>query len=164
MGCRAPACHNVLGAGIPGAYWTERLTFKPAGESFQATPAVVLAVKADHFGAIFNDVTASAVIPEITYYGPSTPARALLAGYEIPSATSYDWSSFQPQSFTKGFTVWAENFSVGDTQSRVAVGINHGEQTRDDFMIFLAGAVIALGGAAILAASQEALHARDKAT
>lgn len=159
--CRAPACHNALGAGIPGDYWTEQLTFRPAGGSLQATP-VVLVVKADHFGAIFNDVTASAVIPEVTYYGPPTPAQALLAGYEIPSAASYDWSSFQPQSFTKGFTVWAEDFSVGDTQSRVVVGINHSAQTRDDFLIFLAGAVIALGGAAILAATQEALHARDK--
>jgi hypothetical protein len=161
LNCRAPACRDALGAGISGAYWTQELTFMPVGDSFQAIP-VVLLVHAEHFGAVFNDVTASAVIPEVSYYAPSTPAQALLAGYKIPSAASYDWSSFQPQSFTKGFTVWAEDFSVGDTQSRVAVGINHGAQSHDDFMIFLAGAVIALGGAAILAAIQEALHAGDK--
>jgi hypothetical protein len=109
-----------------------------------------------------NGVTASAVIPEVTYNGPPWPGASLLTYYKIPSAASYDWSSFQPQGFTHGHVVWAENLSGSDTQSRVAVGINHATQTHDDFMIFLAGAVVALAGAAILAAVQEALHARDK--
>jgi hypothetical protein len=61
-----------------------------------------------------------------------------------------------------GFVIWAEDFSDGDTQSRVASGIDHDAQAHDDLMIFLAGAVVALAGAAMLAAIQEALHAGDK--
>lgn len=60
-----------------------------------------------------------------------------------------------------GFVAWAEDSSDGGTQSRVASGVNHDAQAHDDLMIFLAGAVVALAGAAVLAAIQEALHAGD---
>jgi len=157
INCSPPDCHGETPA---GAYWSKQLTLRSSGGPLLAIPHVF--VKTNNFGESSNGVTASAVIPEVTYYGPSAPAAALLAGYKIPSGGSYDWSSFQPQSFTNGFVVWAENFSAGDTQSRVAVGINHDAQANDDFMIFLAGAVVALAGAAMLAAIQEALHAGDK--
>jgi hypothetical protein len=157
INCRVPNCHATTPA---GSYWSKQLTLRSNGGSILAIPHIF--VRASHFGEISNGVTASAVIPEVDYNGPPAPLAALLAGYKIPSGRSYDWSSFQPQSFTKGFVVWAENFSVGDTQSRVAVGINHNAQTNDDFMIFLAGAVVALAGAAILAAIQEALIPRDR--
>jgi hypothetical protein len=159
LNCHLPSCHDRT---LAGSYLIKQLTFRPAGGSFQATP-VTFAVKANHFGATFNGATASAVIPEIEYFGPATTASALLTGYKITSADSYDWSSLHPQSFAKDdFVVWAEDFLPGDTQSRVALGINHSAQAHNDFMIFLAGAVVALAGAATLAAIQEALHARDK--
>jgi hypothetical protein len=157
INCNLPNCHAATPA---GAYWSKQLTLTSTGGPFLAIPHIF--VKASDFGAISNDATASAVIPEITYNGPSAPAAALLAGYKIPSGSSYDWSSFQPQSFMNGFVVWAENFSDGDTQSRVASGVDHDAQAHDDLMIFLAGAVIALAGAAMLAAIQEALHVEDK--
>jgi hypothetical protein len=109
--------------------------------------------------------TTRQVIPRLTSSAPKPwhkLAAALLVSYKIPSSGSYDWSSFQPQSFTKDFVVWAEDFPVGDTQSRVAAGINYDAQGKDDFRSFLAGAVFALAGAAILAAFQEVLHSGEK--
>jgi hypothetical protein len=157
INCAPPDCHGNTPA---GDYWSKKLILKAGGDPLLAIPHIF--VKTSNFGEISNGVTASAVIPEVTYNGPSTPEPALLAGYKILSGRSYDWSSFEPQSFTDGFVVWAEDFSAGDTQSRVAIGTNHDAQDDDDFMIFLAGAVVALAGAAILAAVQEALHAGEK--
>jgi hypothetical protein len=165
INCYPPSCRDQTQA---GSYLKQQLTFGTALSQFQTVQATPLTfeVSANHFGAIFNGVTASAVIPEVTY-SCSVPATlnlaALLTGYKISSAGSYDWSSLQPQGFNEnGFVVWSEDLAVGDTQSRVTVGINHAAQSHDDFMIFLAGAVIALAGAAILASIQEALHAGDR--
>lgn len=158
--CYLPACHDALGLGSPGAYSTERLIFRTAGASSAAT--VYFEVKADNFGAISNDVSASAVIPEVTYSGPQSREFSLLTYYEIPAAASYDWPSFQPEGFQDGRVIWAEDLSSNDTQSRVAVGINYSAQTRDDFMIFLAGALVGLMGGALIGAVQEFWNARDK--
>ena len=86
----------------------------------------------------------------------------MLTYYEIPAAASYDWPSFQPEGFQDGRVIWAEDLSSNDTQSRVAVGINYSAQTRDDFMIFLAGALVGLMGGALIGAVQEFWNARDK--
>jgi hypothetical protein len=165
LDCYLPSCDDRNPA---GSLLIKQLTFGVASDSFQTAQAAPLTfeVGANHFGAVFNGVTASAVIPEVEYFyaGPATfDVAALLTGYKISSAGSYDWSSFEPQGFDEnGFVVWAEDLAVGDTQSRVAIGDNHGAQTNDDLRIFLAGAVAALAGAAILAAVQEALHSGDK--
>jgi hypothetical protein len=165
LGCYLPSCHDQTPA---GSYLIKQLTFGAASGSFQIVQAAPLTfeVNASHFGVAFNGVTASAVIPDVEYFYAGRARfdlAALLTGYEIPSARSYDWSSFEPQGFDEhGFVVWTENLAVGDTQSRVAVGNNHGAQRNDDLRVFLAGAVVALAGAVILAAAQEALHAGDK--
>jgi hypothetical protein len=157
INCSLPDCHDNTPA---GAYWSKKLTLKSGAGPLLAIPHVF--VRSDNFGVISNGVTAAAVIPEVTYSGPSAPAPALIAGYRIPSGGGYDWSSFEPQSYTDGYVVWSEDISVGDTQSRVAIGTNHKAQETNDFMIFLAGAVVALAGAAVLAAIQEALHVGEK--
>jgi hypothetical protein len=53
---------------------------------------VHLFVKAQSFGETFNGVTASAAIPQVEYHSSGTPT--LQAQYNIPSASSYDWSAF----------------------------------------------------------------------
>ena len=116
-------------------------------------------VKANHFGVTYNGVTASAAMPEVYYKGPGTPN--LLTQYGIPSASSYDWSSFPPLYANGIFASWEEPVTGGRIPGRAAVGINHAEQTTDDNKTFVAGALIGLAGGALLSAVQEALHAND---
>jgi hypothetical protein len=118
------------------------------------------AIKAGDFGVVYNGITASAVMPEVSYQGSATPPT-LLTGYQFPSASSYDWSSFPPALSSSTYAIWQEFLTQGVTTSRVAVGIDHAAQTRDDFRNFLAGALVGVAGAAILSALQETLHAFD---
>jgi hypothetical protein len=119
------------------------------------------------FGMSFNGLTASAAIPKIGYIGPGTPQ--VLVTYPIPSASSYDWSSFPTTSITSSHAIW-ETATVktpvgvhaeASTPGQVAVGINHARQASDSNKTFVAGALLGLAGGAILSAVQEALHARD---
>lgn len=51
-----------------------------------------LFVKAHSFGETFNDVNASAAVPEVFLHnGAQTPTLGIQ--YDIPSASSYDWSA-----------------------------------------------------------------------
>lgn len=135
------------------------LTFESA-DGLIWTATADFFVKAHSFGVTSNGVTASAAIPEVLYQGPGK--LTLLASYNIPSAASYDWSSF-PIAAAKDFTaLWQQNLVGGDTPGRVAVGINHAGQARDDDKTFLAGALVGLAGGALIAAAQEVLNARDR--
>lgn len=146
-GCKA--------AGNPaGFYWIKSLAFG-SGQ----TVTTDFFVKSHSFGVSFNGVNASAAIPDIFYYGPGTPD--LFAAYSIPSASSYDWSSYPTFVVSKSIAVWQEAVIHGETVGRGAVGINHAAQTSDDNKTFFAGALLGLAGGAILSAVQEALHARD---
>jgi hypothetical protein len=51
--------------------------------------------------------------------------------------------------------------SRGTTAGREAAGIDQAAEASDNFMSFLARALLALGGAAILAAVLEAVHTCD---
>lgn len=137
--------------------WTVGLIFKRAGETIEATADFPTTVPS--FGVNYNAVTASAAIPEIVYQGAGTPV--LYVGYDIPSASSYDWSSYPPSSFSESGAVWEEALIQGDTVGRAAVGIDHAAQTSDDTRTFIAGALLGLAGGALLSAVQEALHAGD---
>jgi hypothetical protein len=137
---------------------TVGLTFKPARKAIRAR--VEFPIKVRSFGVDYNGVTASAAIPEIVYNGSGTPT--LFASYIIPSASSYDWSSYPPLSVSEsGAVVWDEGVIHGDTLARTAVGINHAAQANNDTMTFIAGALLGLAGGALLSAVQEALHAGD---
>src|SRR5262249_20555447 len=111
------------------------------------------------FGIVFGRVTTSVVIPEINYQGKGKPT--VLVGYDIPSASSYDWSSSPPSSIGKSRTVWAEDVTEGVTAGRIAVGVNPTARKNDDTKTFIAGALLGLGGGAILSAVQEALRKND---
>ena len=112
-----------------------------------------------NMGVSNNNLTASVAIPEV-YYTTSQPP-ILFTTYHINSANSYDWSSFPPKYLYKSSAIWDEPLVPGDTVGRVVEATDHTAQSKDDNRIFIAGALIALGGAAILTALIEAVHAHD---
>lgn len=133
------------------------LVFKRDGYTFKAFAEFPM--KTRNLGVDYNGVSASAAFPEINYQGRGTPT--LYVGYHIPSASRYDWASYPPLS-TDGYnTVWEEAVPRGQTVGRAAVGTDHDAQASEDNRIFLAGALFALAGGAMLTAVPEALHARD---
>ncbi|HEY6275463.1 MAG TPA: hypothetical protein VIX86_03955 [Streptosporangiaceae bacterium] len=139
------ACHG---------HWTVGLSFPPNG-----LVAAHFLVKASSFGVVSNGITTSAAIPEIVNDATGTPE--LLVAYHIPSAISYDWSADPPVSIRKSIVIWSEPVAQHQTAGRAAIGIDQAAQASDSFKIFLAGVLIALAGAAILAAIVEAVHTRD---
>jgi len=150
--CPAPSCTRV--PGVPPTFiWTESLAFK-AGKA-QAD----FFVKASSFGVAFNGVNAAAAIPEVMYKGPGNPI--MLAAYDIPSAASYDWSSFPTAAVNNSTAIWQVDLAGGDTAAREAVGINSAGQASHDTRTYVAGALLGLAGGAILSAAQVALHAGD---
>lgn len=150
LDCPAPDCRVIPGA-EPGSEWGKPLVFT-AGVA-----RVKFFVLARRLGVAFNSVNATAAIPEVIYEGPGTPI--FLVGYDIPSASSYDWSSFPTASVNTKVAIWQEDLTTVDTAGRAAVGINPSGQANHDTRAFIAGALIGLAGAAILSAVQEAMHA-----
>jgi len=138
--------------------WEQPLKFTTV-DSGSGAAFVDLYVKAQSFGVAFNDITAIAVMPEILYDGSGTPL--LQAQYDIPAASSYDWSAFPPVFVNSSYALWNEQLSGSHTDGKAAVGINHANQANDDNKTFIAGILFGLAGAALLSAVQEALHAND---
>ena len=155
--CPAPFCLTVPGP-LPGSEWGMTLAFSSVGGS-PGKATVDFFVKARSFGVAYNGITASAAIQEFIYRGPGTPI--FLVGYDIPSAASYDWSSFPTAAVNNRTASWQEDLTTVDSPGRAAVGINPAGQANHDNKTFIAGALVGLAGAAILSAIQEALHASD---
>jgi hypothetical protein len=156
-GCPAFTCPFSPGA----PFWISGLVFKRActldGCVWAATAN--LFVNARSFGAAFNDVNATAAIPEVMYQGPGNPNMQVT--YDIPAAASYDWSSFPTLTVSNSTATWQVNLVNGESPGRTAVGINAAGQASHDTRTFVAGALLGLAGGAILSAVQEALHASD---
>ena len=109
-------------------------------------------------GMAYNGLTASVAIPEVTISPLSAGQELLLeASYNIPSGSSYDWSPSPPSMHLFGLTIWTIRLTTGDTPGRMVAGTNQARENSDNFRTFLAGALVALAGAALLAAFQEAL-------
>ena len=165
IGLRFADCHTPCGVlrssnGLFQSYWIKKLTFK-SGVYSTVGATVSFRIQASNFGAVFNDVDASVAIPEIVYKGPDNTEPQFDIAYNIPSASTYDWSSLPTQLATSYVAEWIEDIPDGITPARVAVGINHGAQSNDNTRTFVAGALLGLAGGAILSAIQEALHATD---
>lgn len=158
--CPASVCQ----AGPPDGFatWTEPLAFTSYYNSIK-TATAHLFVKASNFGVTSNGLVASAAIPDVTYGGPAGPSGSeipqFLAWYHLPSATSYDWSSYPTVKTGTSYAAWQEQLINGDTAGRAAVGINHVGQANDDTKTLIAGILFGLAGGAILSAVQELLHA-----
>jgi hypothetical protein len=119
-------------------------------------------VRARSFAVAANGATAEAAFPGLIFTG-SHPTVVRLT-YHIPSANTYDWSSTPAATLTSSRAVWTEPvtpgtaFMQGVTQPRVATGINHAAETHDSTLTLWAGVLFGLGGGALVAAVQEALH------
>ena len=135
-------------------YWSEELSF---GNSTEVTATIYM--RAHDFGMVSGRVTTSVMIPEIDYESKGTPTAYV--GYNIPSASSYDWSSYPPTSIEKSSAVWNEDLTQRVTGGRIAVGINPAARKIDDTKTFIAGALLGLGGGALLSAVQEAARKDD---
>lgn len=142
--------------------WKVSLTFHTfSGPNGPAPTAFAdFYVHARNYGATYNSVTAAAAVPAVIYSGPGTPV--FQTQYEIPHASSYDWSSFPVQFANGTFATWTQPMTGGQLAGRDAVGIDYANQSRDGYYTFLAGAILGLAGGAVLAAFQAALDANDK--
>ena len=144
--------------------WTEGVSFKPASPSEgignTGEAYIQFFVKANHFGYAFNDINAAAAMPQVYYSGPGSPSLSVEYD-QAPSPGDYDWSALPPVFYNSTTAVWQEPLPNGAAAGKVAVGVNHANQTRDNNSTFIAGALIGLAGAALLSAVQEALHAKD---
>jgi hypothetical protein len=159
--CPPPACHILREGGETSSSWIEHLVFTRIG-SAPLNASAHFRVKASSFGVAANGVTATASIPDVTYSSPAGRTEAaLIAGYNIPSASSYDWSAFPTFRVDHFAAYWQEPMPQGETSARAAVGINHAAQSDLDTRSLLAGTLIGIAGGAIIAAVQEALHARS---
>jgi hypothetical protein len=158
--CPAPNCKFVSSSDFTS--WAKPLIFsmKPDGAG-QLVPTAETGFLVDGrgFGVTDNSTTASAAIPEVLYKGGGTPT--LLTQYNIPNASSYDWSSFPTKFANNSFATWSELVTSGDIGGRAAVGINHANQSSESNDTFIAGALIGLAGGALLSGFTEAMHARD---
>jgi hypothetical protein len=146
-------CAKVHGP-IPAFTWTVHLPFNGA------YAAEAFFVKAKSLGVSDNGENALVAIPEFFYTGVGSPE--FLAGYDIPSAGSYDWSALPPAAFKGSAVGWTEPIIYYDTPAKIAVGINQSRQSSDNHLAFLAGALLGVAGGAIIGAVQELLSSLVK--
>jgi hypothetical protein len=158
-----PAGFCTFSRGQDQYRWAEILRFKTISSEGQSPTGMAQAtffVRAHDFGYTSNSITALAAIPQVFYLAQGSPT--LTTVYEnAAAASSYDWSAFPTESINGTKAVWDEPVTGGATQGRVAIGINHASQTKENNKAFFAGALIGLAGGALLSAVQEALHAND---
>ena len=64
----------------------------------------------------------------------------------LPDQEKFDWSAFLTDEETTAYASWIEQITNGVEPGRVAIGINHAAQSRDD--LDLIGALVGPAGAA----------------
>jgi hypothetical protein len=116
-------------------------------------------VKGIRPAVVSNGLTTYAALPQVLYIGVGKPTFFVYYN-DIPSAETLNWSGDTPF-LTLGSEAGWSNILVNSQSAQVATGTNEAAQASDAFKNFLAGAIIALGGAAFLAAVIEAVHTRD---
>jgi len=143
--------------------WSQPLNFEYMDkDSGSGVAEATFPVKDSSFGYAANGTTASAAIPKAFYLGPGSAPAQLYASYDnVGAPNAYDWSGLQPQSTSASEIIWDESVPSGGTLGEIDQGVNDDAQSQDGYKIFLAGALIGLAGGALLAALQEALHAKD---
>jgi hypothetical protein len=159
MNC-SPSCHPAFGSAAAVVKFGSRTATAP-------TPTAHFLVKAHSFGVTANGVTAAAAFPDITFSGVHQQPL-LMMDYQIPAANTYDWSANPTIGLSKSHATWEEPVipsnqqqrlgAGGLTPTRVATGINHTAETNDNTLTLVAGVLFGLGGGALVAAVQEALH------
>ena len=152
--CRPPACTS-----FEGAYtWSKELVTEAHGAAYAE-----LLVNDAQFGFTSAGPNGSVAIPAVNYSGPGRPS--LQARYYIPSADRYEWASDPPLYTSPTAAEWSEYIEGGAKPQgalvlpRAAAGLDREKQESRDRATFLAGALIALAGAALIASLQEMLKA-----
>jgi hypothetical protein len=136
-----------------------------------------------HFAWSTNGLNVQAMLPAVAItrdLPPSASAAARSAdpgtaapgntsvtvSYELPRGDSYDWTggpapySFTAQSGHAGVT-WLEPLSALSVPA-LATGTSESEVNLDNLRTFLAGALVGIGGGALVGAIQELTHQRDQ--
>ncbi len=149
----SPNCSLTEGEGVGS---TSPL-FQHAG-SLPPTATAVFDVRARNYQVAANGVTAAVGLPDLVFYGTSQ-AELELDYRNFPSADSYDWSSLPGEVIHKSDVFWSESVLPGGvTSARVVTGVNQAAQQQDSNFTLAAGVLFGIGGSALVAAAQEALH------
>ena len=128
------------------------------GFPYSTTEArLVIFIKGRDFGYTSNSVTENVAMPQVEFSDPVN-LRLSVVYQDLPSLENYDWSSFPPTTETRTYAGWFELIMNGNVQARMATGIDHGAQTRENRDTFLAGALVGIAGSALIGAAQEAIH------
>lgn len=141
--------------------WLQPLDFKYEDSDSKSGEAIAtFSVKAHSLGYAANYINASAAIPRVVFPGPGAGGSTFYTLYNVTSADSYDWSTFQPQLASASEVLWSEPVTSA-AEGKVAIGANQANETRENYETLFAGALIGLAGGALLAAVQEWLHRND---
>ncbi len=109
------------------------------------------------FGYTTNGVQESVAMPQIAFNSNAICQLAVV--YQgLPNPEKYDWSSYPTDEETSAYASWVEQITGDFEAGRVVVGIDDAAQSRDNLHTFVAGALVALIGAALIGALQESLH------
>jgi hypothetical protein len=128
-----------------------------AGVSLLRVGYLDINIRGASFGYATNGLQESVAMPQIQF--DSNVNCELAVVYQgLPDPQKYDWSGFPTDELTSGYASWIEQVTNGVEPGRVAVGIDHTAQSRDDLATFLAGALVGLAGAALIGAVQESLR------
>jgi hypothetical protein len=154
--CPTLQCAHILSsAELTHSSSLQRLLFSKN----KSTASIHLPISDSGRSYTYNGVTASAAIPQVFYTGPGNPI--LETEYNIPSGLSYDWSVLPAgYSTSKGYPWWDEQVTGNETPAVAPADVDHARQTRDNWLTFLAGALVGVAGGVLVAATQEALRAR----
>jgi hypothetical protein len=156
-------CPNgaTCGALLPSTGLTRQwqLTFAPDASGVETAHISYPPVQAQAFGDVSNGLNAAAVMPQVLYQCSCSNTPLLQVQYNLAGAGSYDWSSFPFQEAGATSATWDEPVVAnGETQGRVALGVDGPTQDRDNAFLFLAGALIGTAGAALVGAITEAFR------
>lgn len=101
-----------------------------------------------------NGVTVEAQIP--SFEVAPMLVKFVTVHYHIPDAASYDWGGAPeaPNSVTKDEASWHEPLSNATSTTPVDA-INHDAETLDNTRVFIAGVLLGIAGAALIAGAQE---------
>ena len=138
----------------PPSGQTVSLLIPPGGTKDASFP-----LKGIRPGVVSNGLTTYAALPQVLYIGVGKPTFFVYYN-DIPSAGTLNWSGDTPFLTYGSEAGWTMKL-VNGQPAQVATGTDQAAQASDAFKNFLAGAIIALGGAAFLAALIEAVHTRD---
>ena len=121
-------------------------------------------VSSKPFGYATNELDASVALPELLYTGHVQPSFYVHAA--IRNAQNYGWTGVAPEFLSPTGAQWLElSASAPITSNAVqqevapnnATGVNPAAQDDDNRLTFLAGALLGVGGGALIAALQESV-------